>query len=238
MSLIQSIIGSSVGQAAPPGPTWNYPPSGNNYPVNYGNAVSASSGGVVSGYYEEISLAGPTLGLWRRTFNGQAIAPNGNEMWFTQGFPAAAAVEEFADTHVGFGNDTDVATNFSVILTGYFKPAVTGDFVFSMFVDDYASMWIGANARAGSFAVNNVAINANNNRVDSLAYTMTAGKYYPVRIMYTEISGGHNLTIWSGLNNTVLQNQDNSAATGQFYFDGNNSNGGYLGEFASIGLIV
>ena len=123
-------------------------------------------------------------------------------------------------------------------MTGYFKPAVTGDFVFSMFVDDYASMWIGANARAGSFAVNNVAINANNNRVDSLAYTMTAGKYYPVRIMYTEISGGHNLTIWSGLNNTVLQNQDNSAATGQFYFDGNNSNGGYLGEFASIGLIV
>lgn len=241
MSIQQAIIASAVGSPPPPGPTWNYPPSGNHYPVDYGNAVSASSGGTVSGYYEGSSLAGPTLGLWRRTFNGGAIAPSGNndnQLWFTVGFPTAAAVEDFADTHVGFGNDNDVATNFSVILTGYFKPAVDGDFVFSMNVDDYASMWIGANAIAGTYGVNNVAINANNNKVDSLAYTMTAGKYYPIRIMYSEVSGGHNLTIWSGLNNTVLKNQDHSASTGQFYFDGNNSNGGYLNEFAAIGLVV
>lgn len=233
MSIIQSIIGSAVGQLAPPGPNWNYPPSGNMYPVSYGNAVSAASGGTVTGYYEEASLAGPTLGLWRRTFNGLSLNAGG----FIQGFPAAGPVETFADTSVGFGNDTDVVTNFTISLTGYFKPAQTGDFVFSMQVDDYARMWIGESAWVNTGTGNSI-IACDNNKVDSLAYTLTAGRYYPVRITFTEVSGGHNLTIWSGLNNTVLQHQANSASTGQFYFDGNSSNGPYLGEFASTGMIV
>lgn len=233
MSIIQSIFASAVGQAAPPGPNWNYPPSGNMYPVSYGTAVSAASGGTISGYYEEASLAGPTLGLWRRTFNGLAINGSG----FIPGFPTSSAVETFADTSVGFGNDTDVATNFTVSLTGYFKPAQTGDFVFSMQVDDYAYMWIGEPSWINT-GTGNCIIACNNNKVNSSAYTLTAGRYYPVRILFTEVSGGHNLTIWSGLNNTVLQHQANSAATGQFYFDGNSSNGAYLTEFPQTGLIV
>ena len=106
-----------------------------------------------------------------------------------------------------------------------------------MQVDDYARMWIGQNAWVNTSTGNSI-IACDNNKVDSLAYTLTAGRYYPVRITYTEVQGGHSCTIWSGLNNTVLQHQANSASTGQFYFDGNSSNGAYLSEFASTGMII
>lgn len=234
MTIIQSIIASAVGQGVPPGPNWFYPPSGNSYPVAYGAPVSAASGGAVSGYYEEGSLSGPQLGMWRRTFQQEGLT---SEFAFVVPFPTVTASQEMADASVGFGYDVDVNTNFTISLTGYFKPAQTGDYVFSIDADDYAAMWIGAPSWINTGSGNAI-IKANNSKVDSLAYTLTAGKYYPVRILYTEVSGGHKFTIWSGLNNTVLQHQADSASTGQFYFDGNSSNAPYLGEYPSTGMIT
>lgn len=232
--LIQGIIGSAVGQAAPPGPAWLYPPSGNSYPVSYGSTLSASSGGAVSGYYEEGSLSGPQLGLWRRTFQQEGLS---SDFQFVVPFPTVSPSQEIPDSSVGFGYDVDNFTNFTMSLTGYFKPAQTGDYVFSIDADDYAAMWIGSTSWINT-GTGNAIIKANNSRVDSLAYTLTAGKYYPVRILYTEVSGGHKFTIWSGLNNTVPQHQADSASTGQFYFDGNSSNAPYLSEFPSTGMIT
>lgn len=113
------------------------------------------------------------------------------------------------------------------------KPAQTGDFVFRMFVDDYAMMWIGNTAVSG-FNANNAIIKANNADWGSLRYTLTADKYYPVRIIYSENQGGHNCAIWSGLNDTVMQHNAATASTGQFWHD--QSSG--FGTFPQSGLIT
>lgn len=229
MSIIQSIIASSYVQA-PSGPAWTYPPIGNHYPVVTGITNSTDSPTTVIGYYNESSLTVPQLGMFRRTYNGTAIDGSYN---IDSNFPGSYSVaENLIDPYVGFGNDLDVATMFTMQWFGYFKPAQTGDFIFRMNVDDYAMMWIGEHAVSG-FDTNTAIIHANNGDWPSTSLAMTAGRYYPVRILYTEIQGGHNCTVWSGLNGTQVLNNQESAATGQFYMDNNSSN-----EVYPSGLII
>lgn len=230
MSLIQSIIGSVVGASAPP-PAWYYPPIGNHYPVITGISNGFTPAITVSGYYDQSSLSGaPNLGLWRKTYVGTAFDSN---FGVDSNFPGSYTLAETtADPYVGFGNDSDVNVNFTMEWLGYFKPAQSGDFVFRMYVDDFAMAWIGSDAVSG-FATNNTILQANNNDWPSNVVTLTAGRYYPVRIRYVENTGGHNCTIWTALNNTVGLNNAESGATGQFFYDGNTAGGAF-----PSGLIV
>jgi hypothetical protein len=230
MSIIQSLIATSVYvESTPPGPNWIYPPPGNNYPVAGGTAAG-SLGAPVSGYYESSSISTPTVGLYRRVYTGTAFGST-----FTQdsNFPSTYfVVENQVDSYVGFAFDFDNQTNFTMEWLGFFKPTITGNFVFATNTDDYSIMWIGANAVSGFDNTNSV-LQANNSTSGSMALPMVADKYYPVRIRYVENQGGHNFSVWSGISGAPLQHNLDSAATGQFYFDATHN-----GAFPGSGLII
>lgn len=234
MSIIQSFIASSyAGDFGPPPPNWMYPPIGNNYPAIAGVAGANQPAIAVSGYYEASSLATtPNLGLWRFTYDNQQALDASYQI--DSNFPNGYnQVQSMPDQFVGFGFDLDVATSFTMQWLGYFKPAQSGDFVFRMDVDDYAMMWIGQAAVSG-FNASNAILQANNSDVSTLKYTLSADKYYPVRIIYSENQGGHKCCVWSGLNDTVMQHNADTASTGQFW---NDQNSGF-GTFPSTGLIT
>jgi hypothetical protein len=226
MSILQAIIASIAGAEADPG-GWLYPPIGNAYPVDNSNVITENVEPAIVGYYEVGSLNTPSLGLYRRTYEGTAF---GNDFIQDPGFSAGyTLVRNEADSFVGFGNGMDNATNFTMEWLGYFKPAQTGNFVFSTHADDFFIMWIGETAVSGFDNTNSI-MQVNNEAGNSLAYPMTANRYYPVRIRFAEYSGAHNCSIWSGLNGTALAHNQQSASTGQFFYDINTANIAFPGS--------
>ena len=224
MSMIQSIIASAVGEPAPT----DYPRPGLNYPSNTGNPGDMSANNrTIVGYYEAGSLNTISPGLYRRTYTGLALDGEGG---MDTGFPISwNQVETKIDNFVGFGNNPDVAENFTMEWLGYFLPSVSGDFVFNTAVDDYGYLWIGQEAVTGFTTSNAICQN------DSISWTntMTAGKYYPVRIRFTEIAGNNQYALSFGLNNTNLVNNLQSTV-GRFYRDINTN----AGAFPGSGLIT
>jgi hypothetical protein len=217
-------------QVTPPAPV-GYPDPGSGYPVsisaqNYQTTLAAPA------YYEASSITTPVRGLWRRTFTGTALTA----LTFDTNFPASyTQVESMQDEPVGFAQQLDVSTQYSMEWTGYFKPAFNGNFNFYFLVDDYLAFWIGANAVSG-----NTWANAEVKGANALAagkYPLVAGRYYPIRIAYTENFGGNGCAIWAAQNgfqpqHNVVNEQGDSNPNGQFYF--NNSS---PIDFPSSGLI-
>jgi hypothetical protein len=232
MSIIQSIIGTAIysEQGGGGGGEWIYPPPGNGYPVAMAEATGDTQAPVV-GYYEASSVGTPSLGLYRRTFLGQAF---GGDYVQDPDFPSTYNVaQNINDPAVGFANNLDVATNFTMEWMGYFRPAVNGDFIFAATIDDYFAMWIGQDAVSG-FNASNAILKAANQFHNSLAYPMLANKYYPVRLRFVENQGAHNCAIWSGLKDAgALRHNQDSAATGQFFYDPT-----FVMGFPGSGLIV
>ena len=228
MSIIQTIIGSAVGVNY--NPTLTYPAPGSNYPITRSNIASFSSQSQPA-YYEASSIITPVTGLWRRTYGSTAITGSSFDTNFPSGY---GQTESMRDEHVGFGSADDSATNYSMEWKGYFKPAVSGDFNFAFQVDDYLCFWIGANAVSGSTWVNANAAGAN----DLVAgkFPLVAGRYYPVRIAYTENFGGNQCTVWAGLDGTVPVHNTANAAVGQFFFD--DTDDAHRISFPGLGLVT
>jgi hypothetical protein len=224
MSIIQSIIATAIGSS---GGSTNFPVPGSNYPANE-YTVDATGTTTLTGYWNSSSISNPVVGLWRRAYTGTAL--DGTN--FDNNFPGLYTQRQsLLDPYVGFGSADDGETNYTMEWLGYFKPAVDGDFIFAQAVDDYAYFWIGQDAVSG-FTNTNAFLDGSSGPPAKL--TMLAGKYYPVRIRYTENQGGNEYALVSGLNNTLMRNNSNTAATGQFYTDGNTSSG----SFPASGLIT
>jgi len=229
MSIIQtSIIGSAVEVYIPPPPP-QYPAPGSNYPANTGHSFQPSNGGVITGFYEAGSVVEPVIGLWRRAYNGYAINQDGS---LTATFPASFTVQEsLIDQAVGFGAALDGASEYSMEWLGYFKPAQSGPFTFSAAIDDAMYLWIGENAVTGFTSNNYVLLNST---AGSDALILTADKYYPVRMRYTEYFGGNQCSISYALTGQPFLNNLQNAAIGQFYTDANTT----AGTFPASGLIT
>ena len=87
---------------------------------------------------------------------------------------------------------TETATNFiissiaettTVLYTGYLLADYTGTWTFTLTSDDGAYLWIGANAVSG-YNTNNASSTSTYNTTGTLTSSITAGLYYPVRILY------------------------------------------------------
>jgi len=227
MSLIQTIIGSAVGVSAPPTPP--YPPVGYGYPTTAASQTQSNTA-TVSGYYEASSISNPVVGLRRKLYDGVALS---SDFQYIMSYPnSMTVIETVNDPYVGFSGWSDINTNFTFEWKGYFKPAVDGDFYFFMYTDDYSSMFIGQHA--DGLGTNYSALNLNNSNGYTDKIPMIAGRYYPVCILYSEVSGGANCTVMAGLNGQTLYHNQDSAAIGQFYYDDNI----VAGNFPASGLIV
>lgn len=232
--LIQSLIGSAVGAVTPPAPT-GYPIPGSNYPSG-AYTTFANTSATVSGYYEwpQFISTNPSSGLWRRTYTGMAL----NGIYCETNFPSDSVsypqVESMLDAAVGFGYAPDASTNYTMEWLGYFVPEQDGDFVFGVnTVDDHMMMWIGASAVSGSDN-NNFLWKASGVTASSPKVALVSGRWYPVRIRYTENSGGNDFSFVSGLDGQLMTNNNISGRAGYFKTDDRTM----AGNFPVSGLIT
>lgn len=232
MSLIQTIIGSTVGASAPP---VTYPAPGSNYPSG-SYTTYANTSVTVSGYYEwpQFISTNAQLGLWRRTYTGMALNGTYCETNFPSDSVSYPQVESMLDAAVGFGYAVDGKTSYTMEWLGYFVPEQDGEFVFGVNgVDDYMMMWIGASAVSGSDN-NNYFWKASGGTSTSPKFALVSGRYYPVRIRYTEGSGGNEFSFVSGLDGQLMTNNNASSRPGYFKTDDRTA----AGSFPTTGLIV
>lgn len=112
--------------------------------------------------------------------------------------------EDVAFTDTATVTDTTTANNFivsstpentTVLYTGYLLGTYTGDWTFTLTGDDSSYWWIGANA-VSSYTTGNANAFANYNTTGTVTVAITAGVYYPIRLLYGNgPSGGYlNLT--------------------------------------------
>jgi hypothetical protein len=96
----------------------------------------------------------------------------------------------FTDTAVV--TDTTTATNFNiasiaenttVLYTGYLLGTYTGDWTFTQTGDDGAYFWIGSNAVSG-YTTGNANAVSTYNTTGTVTVAITAGVYYPIRLLY------------------------------------------------------
>lgn len=100
---------------------------------------------------------------------------------------------------------SSLGDNYGFIAIGYFKPPTTGTYTFYTSSDDGSGVWIGSTAvgetgrTTTNAVVNNGLGNGQGNTKRSGTISLTAGRYYAIRIVHEEGGGGDNLTFsWAG----------------------------------------
>lgn len=93
-------------------------------------------------------------------------------------------------------NYPSIAENISYQWVGYFLAPTTGVYNFSLNSDDGSYFWIGNNAVSGYTTSNaNVVATFNTGTVTSSNIQLTAGTYYPIRVLYGNGTGAAYITL-------------------------------------------
>jgi hypothetical protein len=157
-----------------------------------GNTVvdNANSGGLVVGRpWTSIAYG---AGLYRTFYNNGwwGIDPT----WF------AGKTAQNSGASSGFAISlTSGQTLWSYMWIGYFKPDTTGTWTITASgIDDSSAVWIGNNA-VSAYTWDNADGKANSATIGSsfsFTKTVTAGTYYPMRVMYGNNSGPGNMALY------------------------------------------
>jgi len=151
-------------------------------------------------------------GLWRTKYDGNFTAASNSlpATWTYNFFSTATVIKSIADTYVSWGQQTDGAGpgehNFSMEWKGYIQVPTTQNYNFYAESDDHIAMWIGT-AATGTPANNTRLLGSNNKNMPSDAatagvrgansVTLTAGQWYPVRVWFSEHTGGCKAQIYA-----------------------------------------
>jgi len=144
---------------------------------------NVNAGGLVDGRPWQTTQ--PYLaGAYRRTYGAYY---NGTVTYFNSAPVTGTAVTTNFEV-------STATTNFSYQYLGYILSDYTGTWTFAANTDDYAHIWVGANAlltpgTAGAASFSS-AIGSG-----SFTVSMTAGTYYPIRVMYGNNTGPGALTL-------------------------------------------
>lgn len=116
------------------------------------------------------------------------------------GDSAGNADSLYADSYYAAGyqcQPSDIITDNPEVeqtkmLLGYFKPLVSGVHNFSTISDDMSYLWIGDEALAGYTPDNALIDNGgpHGNNYVGATISLTAGQYYPIRVLYGNVAGG------------------------------------------------
>jgi hypothetical protein len=138
--------------------------------------------------------------------------PNLSELTLTPGVTQAGIRKV---TYTGYHNDdvafTDTATatasttannfviasiaeNTTVLYTGYLLATYTGTWTFTITSDDASYLWIGSTAVTG-YTTGNELAGASWSGPGTGTISLTAGEYYPVRLLYGNGPASGNLTL-------------------------------------------
>jgi hypothetical protein len=158
------------------------------------------------------TVSNSASGLWRTKYDGNFTAASNSApaTWTYNFFSTATAIKSIADTYVSWGQQTDGAGlgehNFSMEWKGYIQVPTTQNYNFYAESDDHIAMWIGT-AATGTPANATRLLGSNNKNMPSDAatagvrgtnsVTLTAGQWYPVRVWFSEHTGGCKAQIYA-----------------------------------------
>jgi hypothetical protein len=158
------------------------------------------------------TVSNSASGLWRTKYDGNFSAASNSlpATWNYSFFGTATAIKSIADTYVSWGQQTDGSGlgehNFSMEWKGYIQVPTTQNYNFYAESDDHIAMWIGSAATATPTNASRLLGNNNKNMPSDAAtagvygansVTLTAGQWYPVRVWFSEHTGGCKAQIYA-----------------------------------------
>lgn len=140
---------------------------------------------IYQGYHDEI-------------VNYDSIAPQ--KVGYISGY-----VSDTANKRIATNNQLPVALDYTaslytVVWNGIFRSNYTGTYTFRLISDDGSHLWLGENAKSGYTQDNALIKNGGLHGYVTVTatYSMGAGAYYPIRILFGENSGGDDFSFsWS-----------------------------------------
>ena len=151
-------------------------------PTKYsGNAVvnNPNVGGLVQGRPWK-TTPNTVSGLWRTVYSGFW---QGDPQWFNNvGSTSEGAVTDFSLAPYAGDEDT------SFMWLGYFRAPHTANYTFTIDVDDLATFWLGDDAIT-NYTLDTSFLFADIGTSVSDPIALTAGQYYPIRVMFGNASG-------------------------------------------------
>lgn len=170
------------------------------------------------------TVSNSATGLLRKKYDGN-FTDSPTEVpatWDYSFFNTAEFIKEIADDYVSWGFQTDGLglgeSLFSVEWKGYVQVPTTQNYNFYAESDDHIAMWIGTDA-TGTPADGTRLLGSNNKSMPANAatagvrgansVTLTAGQWYPVRIWFSEHTGGCKAQVYAqGADGTKLNGED------------------------------
>lgn len=151
------------------------------------------------------SVTNSAAGLLRRKYDGNFSAANNSapSTWNYSFFSTATFIKEIADTYVSWGQQLDGPglgeSLFSMEWKGYVQVPTTQNYNIYAESDDHIALWIGTDAI--NAPANASRLLGNNNKsmpgqattagvYGANSVTLTAGQWYPIRIWFSEHTGG------------------------------------------------
>ena len=123
-------------------------------------------------------------GLYKRTYTGNF---DGDPTWFTGKTPTA--------TNLITGSvSASIAETTTHQFLGWFKAPYTENFTFTLTSDDKSLLWVGDNAKAGTFAFGNKLAYANVGS-NSGTIPLTKGTFYALRLQVSNGTGPGYITL-------------------------------------------
>jgi hypothetical protein len=182
------------------------------------------------------TVANTAAGLYRTKYDGNFTAASNSapSTWTYDFFGTATAIKSIADTYVSWGQQSDGPglgeSLFSMEWKGYVQVPTTQNYNFYAESDDHIAMWIGT-AATGTPADGTRLLGSNNKSMPGQAttagvygansVTLTAGQWYPIRIWFSEHTGGCKAQIFA-------QGADGANFAGsELTFAYNTATGGY-----------
>lgn len=161
---------------------------------------AVGSPGEPTGSILNAAASGYGAGLRRNKFTGNftnasTSAPNTwNYTWFIDNSSNVIAGAEVFDTFGGFGYQLDQlglgGSLFSLESKGWIKAPISQTYNFYGKSDDHMAIWIGGDAQTG-YDNTNFVFGGHGSRIDTAkSVTLDAGKWYPIRIWFSEHNGG------------------------------------------------
>jgi hypothetical protein len=158
------------------------------------------------------TVSNSASGLWRTKYDGNFTAASNSlpATWTYNFFDTATAIKSIADTYVSWGQQMDGPglgeSLFSMEWKGYIQVPTTQNYNFYAESDDHIAMWIGTDA-TGTPANATRLLGSNNKSMPGNAatagvrgtnsVTLTAGQWYPVRVWFSEHTGGCKAQIYA-----------------------------------------
>ena len=182
------------------------------------------------------SVSNSAAGLLRKKYDGNFTSSSAAlpATWDYTFFNTATFIKEIADEYVSWGQQIDGPglgeSLFSIEWKGYVQVPTTQNYNFYAESDDHIAMWIGT-AATGTPANATRLLGSNNKSMPSNAgtagvygansVTLTAGQWYPVRIWFSEHTGGCKAQVYAqGADGTKFNGEDltwaYNTATGGF----------------------